>query len=149
MAQQHPPHTTRLADTLAAASRRRFVGRSAQVAVQPTLIGPMAFGTSVRVRSANTKVPGALSLTWIDVHSEAEADDVRQRRRAMAVEMMRMRGFLGWMGVVIAERLLHTHPVGGSQGRTTAHHERQAPGRCAKSLRTRPRRRHAYRGLDS
>ena len=77
----------------------------AQVAVQPTSVGPLAFGTSVRFRSSNTSVPGALAMTWIEVRSEAEAEDVRQRSRAIVAEMARVPGFLGWVGIVIAERL--------------------------------------------
>src|SRR5512133_1542183 len=77
----------------------------ARVAVQPASAGAVAFGTAMRFRSEKTSIPGALSLTWIDVNSETEADYVRQRSRALAGEMAGMRGFLGWMGVVIAERL--------------------------------------------
>jgi hypothetical protein len=77
----------------------------AQVAVQPTSVGPLTFGTSVRFRSSDTSVPGALAMTWIEVRSEAEAEDVRQRSRAIAAEMARVPGFLGWVGIVIAERL--------------------------------------------
>ena len=65
----------------------------------------LAFGTSVRFRSSNTSVPGALSMTWIDVRSEAEAEDVKQRSRAIAAEMARVPGFIGWVGIGIAERL--------------------------------------------
>ena len=50
-----------------------------QVAVQPANVGPLAFGTSTRFRSANTSTPGALSLTWIDVRSEEENEEVKQR----------------------------------------------------------------------
>jgi hypothetical protein len=44
----------------------------AQVAVQPTSVGPLTFGTSVRFRSSDTSVPGALAMTWIEVRSEAK-----------------------------------------------------------------------------
>ena len=86
----------------------------AQVAVQPTSVGPLAFGTSVRFRSSNTSVPGALAMTWIEVRSEAEAEDVRQRSRAIVAEMARVPGFLGWVGIVIAERLYTAHALGRS-----------------------------------
>jgi hypothetical protein len=76
-----------------------------QVTVQPANVGPLAFGTSVRFRSSNTSVPGALSMTWIDVRSEAEAEDVKQRSRAIGAEMARVPGFIGWVGIGIAERL--------------------------------------------
>ena len=85
---------------------RTLIGQlGARVAVQPASAGAVAFGTAMRFRSEKTSIPGALSLTWIDVNSETEADYVRPRSRALAGEMAGMRGFLGWMGVVIAERL--------------------------------------------
>jgi predicted ester cyclase/heme-degrading monooxygenase HmoA len=76
-----------------------------QVTVQPANVGPLAFGTSVRFRSSNTDVPGALSMTWIDVHDEAEGEEIKQRSRAIAAEMARVPGFIGWVGIGIAERL--------------------------------------------
>jgi hypothetical protein len=76
-----------------------------QVTVQPANVGPLAFGTSVRFRSSNTDVPGALSMTWIDVHDEAEDEEIKHRSRAIAAEMARMPGFIGWVGIGIAERL--------------------------------------------
>lgn len=59
----------------------------------------------MRLRSSNTGVPGALSMTWMDVRDEAEAEEVRQRARAIAAEMARGSGFIGWVGIGIAERL--------------------------------------------
>ena len=76
-----------------------------QVAVQPANVGPLAFGTSTRFRSANTSTPGALSLTWIDVRSEEENEEVKQRSRAIVAELARVPGFIGWVGIIIAERL--------------------------------------------
>jgi steroid delta-isomerase-like uncharacterized protein len=77
----------------------------AQVTVLPANVGPMAFGTSTRFRTSNTGVPGALSMTWIDVNDEAEGEDIKQRSRAIAAEMARVPGFIGWVGIGIAERL--------------------------------------------
>jgi rubrerythrin len=65
----------------------------------------LTFGTSVRFRSSNTSVPGALSMTWIDVRSEAEGEEVKHRSRAIVADMARVPGFIGWVGIVIAERL--------------------------------------------
>jgi steroid delta-isomerase-like uncharacterized protein len=99
----------------------------AQVTVQPANVGPLAFGTSVRFRSSDTSVPGALAVTWIEVRSEAEAEDVRQRSRAIVAEMARVPGFLGWVGIVIAERLytltLWDDPETLRQLRASAQHE--------------------------
>jgi hypothetical protein len=76
-----------------------------QVTVQPADVGPLAFDTSVWLRSSNTSVSGALSMTWIDVRSEEEAEDVKQRSHAIAAEMAQVPGFIGWVGIGIAERL--------------------------------------------
>jgi steroid delta-isomerase-like uncharacterized protein len=76
-----------------------------QVTVQPANVGPWAFGTSVRFRSSNAGVPGALAMTWIDVHNETEGEEIRQRSRAIAAEMARVPGFIGWVGIGVAERL--------------------------------------------
>jgi steroid delta-isomerase-like uncharacterized protein len=76
-----------------------------QVTIQPANVGPLAFGTSVRFRSSNTSVPGALSLTWMDVRSEAEGEEVRQRVHAIVRELAQVPGFIGWVGTSIAERL--------------------------------------------
>jgi steroid delta-isomerase-like uncharacterized protein len=76
-----------------------------QVTVQPANIGPVAFGTSARFRSSNTDVPGALAMTWMDVRDEAEGEEVKDRARAIAAEMARVPGFIGWVGIAIAERL--------------------------------------------
>jgi steroid delta-isomerase-like uncharacterized protein len=77
----------------------------AHVAVQPANVGPVAFGTSTRFRSSSTRVPGALSMTWIDVRSDAEAEEVKRRVRAIIAEIAGQPGFIGWMGMAIAERL--------------------------------------------
>ena len=77
----------------------------AQVTVQPANVGPLAFGTSVRLRTSNAGVPGALTMTWMDVRDEAEGEEVKQRVRAIAAEMARVPGFIGWVGISIAERL--------------------------------------------
>jgi hypothetical protein len=44
-------------------------------------------------------------MTWIDVNDEAEGEDIKQRSRAIAAEMARVPGFIGWVGIGIAERL--------------------------------------------
>jgi hypothetical protein len=78
--------------------RTLFEQLGVQVAVQPANVGPLTFGTSVRFRSSNTSAPGALSMTWIDVRSEAEGEDVKQRSRAIVADMARVPGFIGWVG---------------------------------------------------
>jgi steroid delta-isomerase-like uncharacterized protein len=76
-----------------------------QVIVQPRSVGPFSFGSSVRAQSGKRTKPGAVSLTWIQVRSEEEAQEVRNYSRAAAAEMVDMPGFIAWIGVTIAERL--------------------------------------------
>ena len=76
-----------------------------QVIVQPRSVGPFSFGSSVRAQSGKRTKPGAFSLTWIQVRSEEEAQEVRNFSRAAATEMVDMPGFIAWIGVTIAERL--------------------------------------------
>ena len=76
-----------------------------QVIVQPRSVGPFSFGSSVRAQSGKRTKPGAFSLTWIQVRSEEEAQEVRNFSRAAATEMVEMPGFIAWIGVTIAERL--------------------------------------------
>ncbi len=76
-----------------------------QVTVQPANAGPLAFGTSTRFRTGSTTVPGAISVTWIDVGSKAEAEGVKERSRGIVAELAQLPGFIGWVGIGIAERL--------------------------------------------
>ena len=76
-----------------------------QVVVQPNAIGPFTFGRSTRVHVGNQATPGALSLTWIDVCTEAEHDTVLDYSRQLALEMTQMPGFISWIGITIGERM--------------------------------------------
>lgn len=82
-----------------------------QVAVQPPDSDALAFGTVVRVRSAGSEEntdhprPGALSLTWMDVRSPAEQEQVRGRSLALATELSGLPGFVGWLGIAVGLRL--------------------------------------------
>lgn len=75
-----------------------------QIVVQPEAAGPFTFGTSVRV-TAGAAAPTAVSLTWVDARSEAEADQVRDFSRRIAAELPALPGFLSWTGLVIGRRL--------------------------------------------
>jgi steroid delta-isomerase-like uncharacterized protein len=76
-----------------------------QVLVQPHTAGPFRFGYSVRTDAGHRTRPGAISLTWIDTRSPAEADQVRAISRPLAAELRKLPGFLSWMGVGIGNRL--------------------------------------------
>jgi steroid delta-isomerase-like uncharacterized protein len=76
-----------------------------QVIVQPHAIGPFTFGRASRVHAGNPATPGALSLTWLDVNSEAERETVIDYTRRIAIEMTRMNGFISWIGITIGQRM--------------------------------------------
>ena len=78
---------------------------SVQVSEQPDAIGPFQFGLAVRAASGSTKVPGAMSLTWIDSRSEAETEDIKLMAAAIAGELTKEPGFISWLGLVVAGRL--------------------------------------------
>lgn len=72
---------------------------------QPGAIGPFQFGFAVRAASGSSKVPGAVSLTWIDSRSEEEEEQIKQVAAAVAAELTNEPGFLSWLGLGIGGRL--------------------------------------------
>ena len=76
--------------------------------MQPYSIGPFAFGTSVRATTGKRSKPGAFSLTWIEVHSEEKANEVRERGRQILLEMMQMPGFISSANMAQGRRLITT-----------------------------------------
>ncbi len=79
-----------------------------QTIVQPYSIGPFTFGASVRWTTGKRTKPGAFSLTWIEVHSEEEANEVQARAHQIGQEMMQMPGFISSANMVIGRRLITT-----------------------------------------
>ena len=71
----------------------------------PPVAGPFQFGYAVRASAGRGTVPGAFSLTWIDVRSQHEADEVKLTAAAVAAELAREPGFLSWVGMEIGSRL--------------------------------------------
>ena len=66
---------------------------------------PFQFGTAVRACAGSTMTPGAVSLTWVDVRSPGEAEEVRLSAAAVAAELAAEPGFISWMGLEIGSRL--------------------------------------------
>lgn len=64
------------------------------VIVQPTAVGPFAFGTSVSVQSGKKTKPGAFSITSIWNEAEQTAEITSLSRDTMK-DMMGMEGFIG------------------------------------------------------
>src|SRR5580704_15721644 len=68
------------------------------VIVQPKAIGPFSFGTSVRAYGGSAATPGAFSITVLEARGEEEKKAVAESSRQIAIEMLGMPGFVGWVG---------------------------------------------------
>jgi steroid delta-isomerase-like uncharacterized protein len=77
-----------------------------QVVVQPYAIGPFSFGTAVSVQSGKKTKPGAFSITNLHARSDSEVQQIASLNRRTVVEMMRMEGFISWVGMVIGHRMM-------------------------------------------
>ena len=77
-----------------------------QVIVQPKAIGPFSFGISTRASAGSTAKPGAFSVTVLKSKSPEDENAVRELSRQIATEMLSMKGFIGWVGVTIADRMM-------------------------------------------
>lgn len=76
-----------------------------QVIVQPYFLGALAFGSSVRMESGKRTKPGAVSLTWMQVRSDEEAQEVRERSVRVIEEMAKMPGFISYASFAVGQRL--------------------------------------------
>lgn len=77
-----------------------------QVVVQPNVIGPFAFGTSVLVQTGKNIKPGAFSITMLQGRSDEEAQKISQLSREIVKEMLEMQGFISWMGMKVGHRMM-------------------------------------------
>jgi len=57
------------------------------------------------MQSGKRTKPGAVSLTWIDVRSDEEEREVKERGLQVVTEMAQMPGFIGWVGPVVDRRM--------------------------------------------
>jgi steroid delta-isomerase-like uncharacterized protein len=77
-----------------------------QVVVQPNAIGPFTFGTAVRVWSGSSARPGAFSITALHARDAADIKNVTDQSRRIANELLSMKGFIGFLGVTVGDRML-------------------------------------------
>lgn len=75
-----------------------------QAIVVPASEPPMVFGMSVRTDLGNTTVPGALSMTWIEVGSEEAMGEVQKRSESIIEGLAAEPGFIGWVGTFAGPR---------------------------------------------
>ena len=76
-----------------------------QAMVLPHRVGPVSFGYAVRWETDSAELPGAMSLTMLDVRTDDEAAWVRETTRGILPEIMRLRGFLGATTVAVGRRM--------------------------------------------
>jgi heme-degrading monooxygenase HmoA len=74
--------------------------------VQPKAIGPFTFGTAVRAWGGASGKPGAFSITALHARSPEDQKGVSEQSRQIATEMLSMKGFLGFVGVTVGDRML-------------------------------------------
>jgi len=77
-----------------------------QVLVQPRELGPFAFGNSTRGWSGKNVKPGAFSITVLQARSPEEIQAVSRQSAEIVGEMMAMKGFLGFVGVTVGNRMM-------------------------------------------
>jgi steroid delta-isomerase-like uncharacterized protein len=65
-----------------------------QVVVQSRALGPVEFGTSVRMNVGGGKQPGAFSVTMLEVRDERDETEVRERSRGILREMAQLPGLI-------------------------------------------------------
>src|SRR2546423_10404706 len=65
---------------------------------------PMYFGMSQRTDLGNTTVPGALTMTWIDVDSDEESNEVGRRVSNIVESLSSEPGFIGWVSAYSGHR---------------------------------------------
>ena len=57
--------------------------------------GPLSFGSTLRVESGKNAQPGAISLTWIESHSDADGQHLNEYTQKIVEEATQLPGFLG------------------------------------------------------
>jgi steroid delta-isomerase-like uncharacterized protein len=77
-----------------------------QIVVQPTRLGPFAFGTSTHVDAPSTVKPGAFSITVLHAPTPEQQAGVTNASRQIAMELTRTPGFLGFLAAVVGDRMI-------------------------------------------
>jgi hypothetical protein len=78
---------------------------------------PILAGSCVRADVTESRPPGALALTWIDVADDAENRSVDEQGERILGELLSAPGFLGFVGTTIGRR---GHTISVWDSRTAA-----------------------------
>jgi steroid delta-isomerase-like uncharacterized protein len=75
-----------------------------QVIVQPRTIGPVAFGYSTAMQGGKPRMPGAFSITSLQVRSDQEGKAVYENSRIILRDVAKMEGFVGSLTGAVGHR---------------------------------------------
>lgn len=75
-----------------------------QALIVPRDEWPLHHGTSARTDLGNTTVPGAITMTWIDVDSDEEQGEVGLRVSSIIEALSSEPGFIGWVSAFSSHR---------------------------------------------
>jgi len=76
-----------------------------QVIVQPDTDGAWQLGYAYSMTAGHAMDPGAIGVTWIDVRSRDEADQIEGLGDLVAAELMKAPGFISMLGAGVGNRL--------------------------------------------
>lgn len=97
-----------------------------QVLVQPDVLGPFSFGSSITAQSGSTKAPGAFSITTI-WSTDEDGAEVRNRAREVSNTLLKAEGFIGLALARIGNRSItitaweHPDQIAHAIARNTEH----------------------------
>jgi steroid delta-isomerase-like uncharacterized protein len=77
-----------------------------QITVQPHALGPFTFGRATAVEGQPGRVPTTFTVTQLRAADPAEQDRVVERSRQIVMELCEQPAFIGWVGVVVADRMI-------------------------------------------
>ena len=92
---------------------------------------PLHYGMSVRTDLGIATVPGAITMTWIDVDSDQEQGEVAARAASIVEALASELGFIGWVGAFSGHRG-HTLTAWTSPEAAEAAISRNGPHRLAR-----------------
>ena len=76
------------------------------IVVQPKVIGPFEFGTSIRVSSGSKAVPGAFSITLFEARNDEEKAAISESSKKIAQEMLSLPGFISLVAANVGDRMM-------------------------------------------
>lgn len=76
-----------------------------QAIIAPASTGAVSYGLAVSVQPGKPTMPGAFSLTWMDVRSDEEERQVQGLTGSILREIAQVPGFLSFVGAIVGRRM--------------------------------------------